>query len=145
MYGVDPNPEMQKKLQNVATLKTTVAQVRSVAAGETVGYSRRGKIEVDSKIATVSIGYADGYFRDFGNGNAYMLVNDIPARTLGSVCMDMCMLNVTDIPEVKAGDKVTVFGAHLPITELAQWANTIPYEIITSVSQRVKRIYINES
>lgn len=145
MYGVDPNPEVQKRLQNVATLKTTIAQVRDIKAGETVGYSRRGKLTEDSRIATVSIGYADGYFRDFGNGAGYMLVNGKPAATLGSVCMDMCMLNVTDIPEVKAGDRVTVFGADLPVTLLAEWAGTIPYEIITSVSQRVKRVYTNET
>lgn len=144
MYGVDSDPGMQQKLQNVASLKTTVAQVRALPAGETVGYGRRGKIERDSKIATVSIGYADGYFRDFGNGNAYMLVNGSKAPTLGSVCMDMCMLDVTDVAEIRAGDKVTVFGMDLPVTTLARWADTIPYEIITSVSQRVKRIYINE-
>ncbi len=145
MYGVDPDPEVQKRLQNVATLKTTIAQVREIKAGETVGYSRRGKLTEDSKIATVSIGYADGYFRDFGNGVGYMLVKGKPAATLGSVCMDMCMLNVTDIPGVKAGDRVTVFGADLPVTTLAKWADTIPYEIITSVSQRVKRVYTNET
>lgn len=145
MYGVDPNPEVQKRLQNVATLKTTIAQVREIKAGETVGYSRRGKLLEDSKIATVSIGYADGYFRDFGNGVGHMLVKGKPAATLGSVCMDMCMLNVTDIPGVKAGDRVTVFGADLPVTTLAEWADTIPYEIITSVSQRVKRVYTNET
>lgn len=145
MYGVDPNPEVQKRLQNVATLKTTIAQVREIKAGETVGYSRRGMLMEDSRIATVSIGYADGYFRDFGNGVGHMLVNGKPAATLGSVCMDMCMLNVTNIPEVKAGDRVTVFGADLPVTTLAEWAGTIPYEIITSVSQRVKRIYTNET
>lgn len=144
MYGVDSDPEMQQKLQNVASLKTTVAQVRTLPAGETVGYGRRGKIDRDSKIATVSIGYADGYFRDFGNGKAYMLVNGIKAPTMGSVCMDMCMLDVTDVAEIKAGDKVIVFGKDLPITTLAKWADTIPYEIITSVSQRVKRVYINE-
>ncbi|RYD97062.1 MAG: bifunctional UDP-N-acetylmuramoyl-tripeptide:D-alanyl-D-alanine ligase/alanine racemase [Sphingobacteriales bacterium] len=145
MYGIDPNPAVQKRLQNVATLKTTIAQVREIKAGETVGYSRRGKLTEDSKIATVSIGYADGYFRDFGNGAGYMLVKGKPAATLGAVCMDMCMLNVTDIPEVKGGDRVTVFGADLPVTTLAEWADTIPYEIITSVSQRVKRVYTNET
>jgi alanine racemase len=145
MYGVDANPKTQEQLRNVGTLKTTVAQVRSLSAGETVGYSRRGKITKDTTIATVSIGYADGYFRDFGNGNAYMLINGKPVRTLGSVCMDMCMLDVSDVGPVKAGDRVVVFGSDLPLTTLAQWANTIPYEIISSVSQRVKRVYINEA
>lgn len=145
IYGVDANAAVQKKLENVATLKTTVAQVRNVKAGETVGYSRKGVLSRDSKVATVSIGYADGYFRDFGNGNGKMLIADKAVPTIGSICMDMCMLDVTHIHEIKHGDKVIVFGKDLPITTLAKWANTIPYEIITSVSQRVKRIYMNES
>lgn len=145
MYGVDANPKTQALLRNVGTLKTTVAQVRNLTAGETVGYSRRGKITKDTTIATVSIGYADGYFRDFGNGNAHMLINGKVAPTLGSVCMDMCMLDVSDVGPVKAGDRVVVFGVDLPLTTLANWANTIPYEIISSVSQRVKRVYLNEA
>ncbi|HRP88891.1 MAG TPA: bifunctional UDP-N-acetylmuramoyl-tripeptide:D-alanyl-D-alanine ligase/alanine racemase [Edaphocola sp.] len=144
MYGIDPNPAVAKHLENVATLKTTIAQIKKVKAGETVGYSRRGKIEKDSSIATVSIGYADGYFRDFGNGNAYMLVNNQKAQTLGSICMDMTMLDITDIENVNAGDKVEVFGNALPINTLAKWGHTIPYEIITSISQRVKRVYLEE-
>lgn len=144
MYGFDGSNKIQHQLRHIGTLKTTIAQVKELTAGETVGYSRKGAVTRNSKIATVSIGYADGYFRDFGNGNAYMLIHDKPARVLGSVCMDMCMLDITDIEDVKAGDEVIVFGETLPVSRLAEWARTIPYEIMTSISQRVNRIYVNE-
>src|SRR5690606_23216950 len=97
-----------------------------------------------TKIAVVNIGYADGYPRILGNGNAYMLVNNAKAYIVGNVCMDMCMLDITNIQNVTEGNEVIVFGGDLPITQLAQWAQTIPYEILTNISQRVKRIYINE-
>lgn len=144
MYGFDGSDKIQGQLLHIGTLKTTIAQIKELPAGETVGYSRRGKLERPSKIATVSIGYADGYFRDFGNGNAHMLVHGKPAKVLGSVCMDMCMLDITDIEHAKVGDEVIVFGAELTVSQLAEWAKTIPYEILTSISQRVKRIYVNE-
>lgn len=144
LYGVDGSNKIQQKLQQIGTLKTTIAQIKTLNAGETVGYSRKGKIEKVSKIATVSIGYADGYFRDFGNGVGYMLVNGKPAKVMGTVCMDMCMLDITGIEQVKEGDEVIVFGKELPITQLANWAKTIPYEIMTSISQRVNRIYVND-
>jgi alanine racemase len=144
MYGFDGSDKIQNQLQHIGTLKTTIAQIKELPAGDTVGYSRKGKLDRASKIATVSIGYADGYFRDFGNGNAYMLVHGQPAKVLGSVCMDMCMLDITDIEHVKVGDEVIVFGKELPVSQLAEWAKTIPYEILTSISQRVNRIYVNE-
>jgi alanine racemase len=142
MYGVDGSHKLQ--LQNIGTLKTTIAQIRELNAGETVGYSRKGEVVRNSRIATVSIGYADGYFRDFGNGKAYMLIHGQHAPVIGSVCMDMCMLDVTNIQNVKVGDEVIVFGNELPVHLLAEWAKTIPYEILTSISQRVKRVYVNE-
>ncbi len=144
MYGFDGSDKVQNQLRHIGTLKTTIAQIKELPAGETVGYSRRGKLERDSKIATVSIGYADGYFRDFGNGQAHMLLHGKPATVLGAVCMDMCMLDITDIEQAKVGDEVTVFGDDLTVTQLAAWAKTIPYEIMTSISQRVNRIYVNE-
>lgn len=144
MYGYDASDKVQGQLQHIGTLKTTIAQIKTLPAGETVGYSRKGRLERDSRIATVSIGYADGYFRDFGNGQAYMLLHGKPAPVLGSVCMDMCMLDITDIGQAKVGDEVIVFGNDLPIGQLAAWAKTIPYEIMTSISQRVNRIYVNE-
>jgi len=144
MYGFDSSDKIQHQLQQIGTLKTTIAQIKEIPAGETVGYSRKGKVTRDSRIATVSIGYADGYFRDFGNGNAHMLVHGKEAPVVGSVCMDMCMLDVTDIEQARVGDEVIVFGNGLPVSQLAAWAKTIPYEILTSISQRVNRIYVNE-
>jgi alanine racemase len=144
MYGYDSAQKIQAQLHHIATLKTTIAQIKHLKAGDTVGYSRKAVLNRDSVIATVSIGYADGYFRDFGNGTAYMLINGKPATVIGSVCMDMCMLDITDIPEAAVGNEVIVFGRELPISQLAKWAKTIPYEILTSISQRVNRIYINE-
>ncbi|WP_118973406.1 bifunctional UDP-N-acetylmuramoyl-tripeptide:D-alanyl-D-alanine ligase/alanine racemase [Taibaiella koreensis] len=144
MYGYDGSGKIQSQLRHIGTLKTTIAQIKELPAGETVGYSRKGQLTRDSRIATVSIGYADGYFRDFGNGQAYMLLHGKQAPVLGAVCMDMCMLDITDIEQAKVGDEIIVFGDELPISLLASWAKTIPYEIMTSISQRVNRIYVNE-
>lgn len=144
LYGVDSSSRIQNKLSNVSTLKTYIVQIREVKKSETVGYGRRGRLKRDSRIATVAIGYADGYFRDFGNGVAYMLVRGGKAPIVGSICMDMCMLDVTDIDHVQEGDEVIVFGKDLPVTTLARWANTIGYEVLTGISRRVNRIYINE-
>lgn len=143
LYGIDVSDSIQNKLHNVSTLKTYIVQIRNVPAGDTVGYSRRGVLSRDSKIATVAIGYADGYFRDFGRNKGYMLVHGKPAPLVGNVCMDMCMLDVTDIDAVQEGDEVIVFGKDLPVSTLARWANTICYEVLTSISRRVARIYIN--
>lgn len=144
LYGIDGSNKVQAQLQNISTLKTTIAQIKELAAGATVGYGRKGNLQQAGKIATVSIGYADGYFRDFGNGKAYMLIQDQKAPVVGSVCMDMCMLDISQIDNVHVGDEVIVFGADLPVSLLAKWAATIPYEVLTSISQRVNRIYVNE-
>jgi alanine racemase len=139
LYGVDTH----FKLQNVTTLKTTISQIRAVKKGESVGYSRKGIVSKDSVIATVRIGYADGYPRILGNGNGKMLLNDQLVPVIGNVCMDMTMLDITGI-EAGEGDEVIVFGERLPVTKVSAWANTIPYEILTNISQRVKRIYYEE-
>ena len=139
MYGVDSN----LKLHNVTTLKTTIAQIKNVKKEDTVGYGRRGVLCQDAQIATVRIGYADGYPRAFGMGNGKMLVNGKLAAVIGSVCMDMTMLDITGI-NAKEGDDVIVFGEALPVEQIAVWANTIPYEILTNISQRVKRVYFEE-
>ena len=143
IYGFDANREVQEQLKTVTTLKTTVAQIRNLKAGETIGYGRKGILHRDSVIATVRLGYADGYGRNLGNGNAYMMVNGEPAPTVGNICMDMTMLDVTGI-EVQEEDQVTVFGEELSAEKLAEMANTIPYEMLTSVSQRVQRLYFEE-
>lgn len=144
MYGVDAANTNSVDLQTVATLKSTVAQIKYLKSGESVSYNRRGVVNRDSLIATVRIGYADGYSRHLGNGVGKMLINGQLAPVIGTVCMDMTMIDITDIPDVKEGDEVTVFGADLPIQQVATWADTIPYEIMTGISQRVKRVYFEE-
>jgi alanine racemase len=110
--------------------------------GDTVGYNRAGVLLRDSIIATVRLGYADGYSRQLGLGKGAMWVNGLLAPIVGDICMDMTMIDITDIPSVREGDSVQVFGKNLDITQVAKWAGTIPYEILTSIGQRVKRIYI---
>jgi alanine racemase len=143
LYGVAA-PGTNLNLKTVATLRTTIAQVRLVKAGESVGYNRNGILSKDSLIATVRIGYADGYSRKFSNGVGKMFINGSLAPVIGNVCMDMTMLNITNIQNVHEGDEVEVFGANLPVQQIAQWAETIPYEIMTGISQRVKRVYYEE-
>ncbi|MEO6330522.1 MAG: bifunctional UDP-N-acetylmuramoyl-tripeptide:D-alanyl-D-alanine ligase/alanine racemase [Ginsengibacter sp.] len=144
LYGIDNNTDMQSKLKNVSTLTTTVAQIKKIKAGETVGYSRKAKVNIDSTIATVRIGYADGYPRNLSNGKGKMLLHNTFVPVIGNVCMDMTMLDITGITNVNEGDEVIVFGERLPLQYLAKWSNTIPYEIMTGISQRVKRIYFQE-
>jgi Alr-MurF fusion protein len=141
MYGVTSN---NLGLQQVCTLKTTIAQVKNVEKNDTVGYNRKGLITKPTKIATVRIGYADGYSRKLGNGVGKMLVNGVLCPTIGNICMDMTMLDITDVPNYNQKDYVIVFGDDLPVTQLATWCSTIPYEILTGISQRVKRIYYGE-
>jgi alanine racemase len=143
MYGFAATPNEQNHLQQAATLKTTISQIKNVASNETVGYSRKGKLKRDTIIATVAIGYADGINRRLSNGVGKMLVNGKLAPIVGNVCMDMCMLDITDIP-AKEGDEVIVFGTDYPVTEMAKATGTIPYEILVNVSQRVKRVYFHE-
>lgn len=138
LYGIDPFTN--HILHNVSTLKTTILQIHDIPADETVGYSRKGVLYRDSRIATIPIGYADGLNRHLGNGHAYCLVNGKKAPYVGNICMDVCMIDVTDI-DCKEGDKAIIFGDDLPVTVLAEALGTIPYEILTSVSNRVKRVY----
>src|SRR6185369_11430494 len=144
MYGVDTANTGSLELQPVATLKSTIAQIKHLKKGESVSYNRKGIVKRDSVIATIRIGYADGYSRFLGNGAGKMLVNHQLVPVIGSVCMDMTMVDVTGIPDVHEGDEVIVFGSQLSIQQIAEWANTIPYEIMTGVSQRVKRVYFEE-
>lgn len=143
LYGIDPAGRMQKELQPIGKLETVISQLRKVAAHETIGYNRKGTINKDSVIATAAIGYADGLNRRLGNGKGYMMVNGMRAPIVGNICMDMTMLDVTQIP-CKEGDKATVFGEDPSLTDIAEKTGTIPYEVLTSVSQRVKRIYTFE-
>lgn len=142
LYGIRSGNELD--LQQVSTLKTAIAQVKSLKAGESVGYGRAGVVSRPSRIATVRIGYADGYPRRLGNGRGKMLVKGALAPTIGNICMDMTMIDITDIPEAGEGDEATIFGKSLPVEQVAAWADAIPYEILTGVSQRVKRVYFQD-
>ena len=144
LYGADSSALGTLELKEAATLKTTIAQIKKIKAGETVGYTRKGKLQRDSIIATIRIGYADGYRRNLSNGAGSVLVNGKPAPVVGNIAMDMTMVDITGIPGVKEGDEVIIFGEGLPVTQLAQWAQTIPYEIMTGISQRVPRVYYEE-
>jgi len=141
LYGVDPRTN--RMLSTVSTLKTTILQMRSVPAGDTVGYSRKGAIEHDSVIAAIPIGYADGLNRHLGNRHCYCLVNGQKAEYVGNICMDVAMIDVTGI-DCHEGDQVEIFGEHLPVTVLSDITDTIPYEILTGVSNRVKRVYFQD-
>ena len=141
LYGVDPRTN--RMLSTVSTLKTTILQMRHVPAGDTIGYSRKGKIDHDSVIAAIPIGYADGLNRHLGNRHCYCLVNGQKAEYVGNICMDVAMIDVTDI-DCREGDQVEIFGEHLPVTVLSDITDTIPYEILTGVSNRVKRVYFQD-
>ena len=144
MYGVDSAITHQSLLQPVATLRSTIAQLKRLRAGETVSYNRRGIVQRESLIATVRIGYADGYSRRLGHGVGRMHVRGHEVPVIGTVCMDMTMIDVTDIPGVQEGDEVVIFGREIPVQQVAAWAGTIPYEVMTGISQRVKRVYFEE-
>ena len=144
LYGVDTTVDAATRLRPISILRTTIAQTRWVAAGESIGYGHDAIMSRRSHIATICIGYADGLPRSLGRGRAYVRIHGHNARLVGSVCMDMCMVDITDIPDVAEGDEVIVFGQDPTISQLAEWAGTISYEIMTGISQRVKRIYVNE-
>ena len=138
LYGIDPIDN--RVLHNVATLRTTILQIRDVPAGDSIGYSRKTVLDRPSRIAAIPIGYADGLNRHLGNRRGYCLVNGQKADYVGNICMDVCMIDVTDIP-CREGDSVEIFGDALPVTVLSDLLGTIPYEVLTSVSNRVKRVY----
>lgn len=141
LYGI--NPRNNAIINNVSTLKTTILQLRNVKAGDSIGYSRRTFLDRDSVIAAIPIGYADGLNRHLGNRNAYCLVNGQKAEYVGNICMDVCMIDVTGI-DCHEGDSVEIFGDDLPVTVLSDKLETIPYELLTLVSNRVKRVYFEE-
>ena len=141
LYGVDPGNDVSL-LTEAISLKTTIAQIRNVQQGETIGYGGKILLHRDSRIATIRIGYADGYPRALGNGIGSVMINGHVVYTVGSVCMDMTMLDVTDYPEISLNDEVLVFGPDKSIVQMAKEAGTIPYEIMTGVTQRVPRVYL---
>lgn len=143
LYGIDGSEKVQGKLINVSTLKTTISQIKHVKKGDTVGYGRVGKVTKDKTIATVGIGYADGLSRKLSNKAGRMLVNGKLVPIIGNICMDMTMLDITGV-DAKEGDEVIVFGDNPTVEEVAEAAETIPYEILTGISGRVKRVYFQE-
>lgn len=143
LYGIAENIEQQHLLP-VGQMTTSISQLRWVDASETIGYSRRGKLNRRSLIATLPIGYADGISRKLGNGAFSFKINNQQAPTIGSICMDMCMVDVTDVMDVKEGDKVSIFTSAADLLKMADAMETIPYEVLTHISQRVKRVYLQE-
>jgi len=141
LYGVSSCGNLQVK--SISRLKTSVSQIRKIEAGQTVGYGRKGLASQDSKIAVVPIGYADGYDRRLSNGVGKVFVNGRVASVIGNICMDMCMIDVTGL-HVAVGDEVELMGEHILVSDMAITIGTIPYEILTGISQRVKRIYLQE-
>jgi alanine racemase len=144
LYGVNPTEEKISQLRPAATLKTIISQIKIIKAGESIGYGRRGMAEKEMKIATIAIGYADGFNRSFSRGKGEVLIHGKKAPVVGNVCMDMTMIDITSV-EAKEGDEVIIFGDALPIHEVAARINTIPYEILTNTSERVKRVFYAES
>ena len=141
LYGV--SAKNQKSLMNVSSLKTTISQIKWVEKDETIGYGRKGKLNKTSRIGIIPIGYADGFNRKLSNGVGLVLLNGKLIPVVGNVCMDMCMIDLTDV-DAKEGDSVVIFGDDYPLSQIAKQLDTIPYEILTSVSRRVKRIYFQE-
>lgn len=143
LYGIDPSGENQKMLENVFTLKTTISQVKMIAPNESIGYARKGIESRERKIGVLAMGYADGLNRLLSNGNGSFLINGMNAPIIGNICMDMCMVDITNI-SCATGDEAILFGKNKSIIDLATQLNTIPYEVLTAISQRVKRVYVSE-
>lgn len=143
LYGVDPSPQTTSWLQTVTTFKSVISQIKEIPAGSTVGYNRAARVQRDTMLAIVPVGYADGLSRRLGNGNGSLWVNGQKASITGNISMDMCTIDATGMT-ARPGDEVIIFGKEIPVTELAQKLETIPYEIFTSIPPRVKRVYYKE-
>ena len=143
LYGIGSDHKTDKALVQVTSLRSEIAQIRNIHPGDSVGYNRSFIADKEMTIATVSVGYADGLFRNLGNNNFSLWVKDKPARIIGDICMDMCMIDISDL-DVNEGDPVIIFDPDHPVSELAKAAGTIPYEILSRISRRVKRVYYHE-
>jgi Alr-MurF fusion protein len=141
LYGASSGQSAQ--LRNVATLKSTISQIKNVTTGESVGYGRHFIAAKPTRIAVIPIGYADGYSRRLGNGVGKVLINGRPAPLVGTICMDMCMADVSEI-DCREDDPVIIFGEGQSVSKVADWMGTIPYEVLTTIGQRVKRVYHEE-
>jgi alanine racemase len=143
LYGFGTCPGFEEKLRNVSVLKSIVTQVKKIRKGESVGYDRSYTATSDMVSATIPIGYADGFDRRLGNGTGKVFINGKPAPVIGNVCMDMTMVDVTGL-QVKEGDEVVIFDGNFTVADMARLTGTIPYEVMTSISRRVKRVYYQE-
>jgi alanine racemase len=143
LYGIDSALTENSPLQTVTSLKTSITQIKQIPAGETIGYAREGKMPDGGTIATVKIGYADGYNRKLGGGKGKMLVRGKIVPTIGKICMDMCMIDISGV-HAEEGDEVIVFNELIRVQDIANQLDTISYEVLTGISQRVKRIYYYE-
>jgi len=143
LHGIEAAGIEPQALRVAGTLKTTISQIKHISAGETVGYGRKGMVDKPSRIATIAIGYADGYNRKFSQGVGQVWLHGELCPVVGNVCMDMTMIDVTHVP-CEVGDEVEIFGTHIPIQNLAQTLETIPYEVLTHISERVKRVFYKE-
>lgn len=143
LYGIDSGNKVNKLLKNVSSFKSVVSQVKEIKKGESIGYSRAAIAKENVKIAIIPVGYADGLSRVLGNGKATFIINNKAVKTIGNICMDMCMVDISKV-NVREGDEVIIFGEEHPLTKLAEDLNTIPYEVLTSISHRVKRIYYRD-
>jgi len=140
LYGVEVTGKEKKPLQSISTLKTTISQIKHLKKGQTIGYGRKGLMQNDGKVATIAIGYADGFDRRFSNGKGYVIIHGKKAPVIGNVCMDMTMIDITGI-DAKEGEEVVIYGEGISLKELATTIGTIPYELLTNISSRVKRAY----
>jgi len=143
LYGISANKSEQENLQQIGSLKSSISQIKHINPNETIGYNRQWTTQKHTDIATIAVGYADGLNRKLGNGKGIVLINNKLVPIIGNICMDMCMVDITGI-NAKEGDKVIIFGKNNTISKMAETLNTIPYEILTSISQRVKRVYYRE-
>ena len=141
MIGISPTPEIKSQLQNAVTFKTVISQISEVKKGDSIGYSRKYKAEKDTRIATIPVGYADGIPRLIGNKNGFVSIHKQKVPIVGNICMDMLMVDLENLP-AKDGDKVIIFNENPSLEEFSKYCKTIPYEVLTSISRRVKRIYI---
>ncbi len=144
LYGIDGSATIQDRLQTVLTLKARISQINELPAGASVGYQRGGQADHDRRIATISVGYADGLLRAAGNERYQVLIAGQKVPIIGNVCMDMCMIDISKVPDVAVGDEVIIFGSEPPVQDLADCLGTIPYEVFTNISERVKRVYYQE-
>ena len=144
LYGITGNPNVKNKIENVLTLKTSISQIKNIAPEETIGYGRRGKLAGTGRIATLAIGYADGYSRALGMGKGSFEIKGHLCPTVGSICMDMCMVDISQFPDISVEDTAIAFGGKIQLYELAKQAETIPYELMTNISERVKRVYVTQ-